>query len=124
MKLEQIKGTFHNHTRASDGRNTLEEMAAAAQELGLEYLGIADHSKASFQANGLDAARLKKQIAEIKAINKDLDGFRLFSGTECDILKDGKLDFPDSVLGQLDYVVASVHSSFTLSEADMTKRLI
>ena len=124
VRLENIRGTFHCHTRASDGRNTLAEMAAAAQELGLEYLGIADHSKASFQANGLDAARLKKQIAEIKALNKDLEGFRIFSGTECDILKDGSLDFPDSVLEQLDYVVASVHSSFTLGEAEMTKRLI
>jgi DNA polymerase (family 10) len=124
VKLEHLKGTFHNHTRASDGRNSLAEMAAAAQELGLEYLGIADHSKASFQANGLDAARLKKQIAEIKALNKDFDGFRLFSGTECDILKDGKLDFGDNVLAHLDYVVASVHSSFTLGEAEMTKRLI
>ena len=124
VKLEQLKGTFHNHTRASDGRNSLAEMAAAAQELGLEYLGIADHSKASFQANGLDAARLKKQIAEIKALNKDFDGFRLFAGTECDILKDGALDFSDSVLAQLDYVVASVHSSFTLGEAEMTERLI
>jgi DNA polymerase (family 10) len=124
VKLEQLRGTFHNHTRASDGRNTLAEMAAAAQELGLEYLGIADHSKASVQANGLDPARLKKQIAEIKSLNKDFDGFRLFSGTECDILKDGTLDFSDSVLAQLDYVVASVHSSFTLGEAEMTKRLI
>lgn len=124
VKLEQLRGTFHNHTRASDGRNTLTEMAAAAQELGLEYLGIADHSKASVQANGLDAVRLKKQIAEIKALNRDLDGFRLFSGTECDILKDGALDFSDGVLSQLDYVVASVHSSFTLGEAEMTKRLI
>jgi DNA polymerase (family 10) len=124
VKLEQLRGTFHNHTRASDGRSTLAEMAAAAQELGLEYLGIADHSKASVQANGLDPARLKKQIAEIKALNQDFDGFRLFSGTECDILKDGALDFSDSVLAQLDYVVASVHSSFTLGEAEMTKRLI
>jgi len=124
VRLEQLKGTFHNHTRASDGRNTLAEMAAAAQELGLEYLGIADHSKASFQANGLDAARLQKQIAEISALNQDFDGFRLFSGTECDILKDGTLDFPDEVLARLDYVVASVHSSFTLGEAEMTKRLI
>ena len=124
VKLEQLKGTFHNHTRASDGRATLAEMAAAAIDLGFEYLGIADHSKASFQANGLDPARLKKQIAEIKKLNQDFDGFRLFSGTECDILKDGELDFSDSVLDQLDYVVASVHSSFTLGEAEMTKRLI
>jgi DNA polymerase (family 10) len=124
VKLEQLKGTFHNHTRASDGRNTLAEMAAAAQELGLEYLGIADHSKASFQANGLDPARLKKQMSEIKSLNKGFDDFRVFSGTDCDILKDGTLDFSDSVLAQLDYVVASVHSSFTLGEAEMTKRLI
>jgi DNA polymerase (family 10) len=124
VRLEQIKGTFHCHTRASDGRNTLAEMAAAARDLGLQYLGIADHSKASVQANGLDAARLKKQIAEIKALNKGFDGFRLFAGTECDILKDGTLDFPDSLLAQLDYVVASVHSSFTLPEAEMTKRLV
>ena len=124
IKLEHLKGTFHNHTHASDGRSSLAEMAAAAQELGLEYLGIADHSKASFQANGLDPARLKKQIAEIKALNKDFDGFRLFAGTECDILKDGELDFSDGVLAQLDYAVASVHSSFTLGEAEMTKRLI
>lgn len=124
VSLENLRGTFHNHTRASDGRSSLAEMAAGAQDLGLEYLGIADHSKASFQANGLDAARLRKQIAEIAAINKDFDGFRLFSGTECDILKDGSLDFPDTVLERLDYVVASVHSSFTLGEAEMTKRLI
>lgn len=124
VKLENLRGTFHCHTNASDGHNTLAEMAAAAQELGLEYLGIADHSKASFQANGLDEARLKKQIAEIKALNADFDGFRLFSGTECDILKDGSLDFPDAVLAQLDYVVASVHSSFTQSEGEMTKRVI
>lgn len=124
VKLEQLRGTFHNHTRASDGRSTLAEMAASAQDLGLQYLGIADHSKASFQANGLDAERLEKQVAEIAALNKDFDGFRLFSGTECDILKDGSLDFPDDVLARLDYVVASVHSSFTLGEADMTKRLI
>lgn len=124
VELENLRGTFHCHTNASDGHNTLAEMAAAAQELGLEYLGIADHSKASFQANGLDATRLKKQIAEIEALNAGFDGFRLFSGTECDILKDGSLDFPDAVLAQLDYVVASVHSSFTQSEGEMTKRII
>ncbi len=124
VKLENIRGTFHCHTQASDGRNSLLEMAVAAQELGLEYLGIADHSKASFQANGLDAARLEKQVAEIKALNRDFEGFRLFAGTECDILKDGSLDFPDSILEGLDYAVASVHSSFTLDEAGMTARLV
>lgn len=124
VKLEQVRGIFHNHTRASDGRDTLDGMASAAIDLGFEYLGIADHSKASFQANGLDAARLRKQIGEINALNKGFDGFRIFSGTECDILKDGKLDFSDDILGELDYVVASVHSSFTLGEAEMTKRII
>jgi len=123
--LENLRGTFHNHTTASDGRNSLAEMAAAAQALGLQYLGIADHSKSSFQAHGLDEMRLRAQVAEIRALNETFDGhFRLFNGTECDILKDGSLDFADEVLAQLDYVVASVHSVFNLSEAEMTKRII
>jgi DNA polymerase (family 10) len=124
LTLANLRGTFHNHTTASDGRNSLEEMAAAARELGLEYLGIADHSKSSFQAHGLDAKRLLDQREKIRKLNEGYDGFRLFAGTECDILKDGALDFPDEVLGQLDYVVASVHSVFNLSEAEMTARII
>jgi DNA polymerase (family 10) len=124
VTLENLRGTFHNHTTASDGRSTLEEMAAAARELGLEYLGIADHSKSSFQAHGLDAPRLLDQVTEIERMNKTLDGFRLFSGTECDVLKDGALDFPDDVLARLDYVVASVHNVFNLPEAEMTARII
>ncbi len=123
--LENLRGTFHNHTTASDGRSTLAEMAQAAQELGLQYLGIADHSKASFQAHGLDEQRLLAQIADIRALNETFgDEFRVFSGIECDILKDGMLDFADEVLAQLDYVVASVHSVFNLSETEMTKRII
>jgi DNA polymerase (family 10) len=125
IELENLRGTFHNHTTASDGRSTLAEMAHAAQELGLQYLGIADHSKASFQAHGLDEKKLLAQVAEIAALNKTFGAeFRVFSGTECDILKDGTLDFADGVLAQLDYVVASVHSVFNLSEAEMTKRII
>jgi DNA polymerase (family X) len=76
------------------------------------------------QANGLDETRLLAQVERIRELNKTFDGFRLFAGTECDIRKDGSLDFSDEVLGQLDYVVASVHASFTLSEAEMTKRII
>jgi DNA polymerase (family 10) len=128
IELENLRGTFHNHTVASDGKNTLEEMAAAAIEHGLQYLGIADHSKASFQANGLDESRLRAQIAEIRALNARFreDGvkFRLFAGSEVDILKDGSLDYDDDLLGDLDYVVASVHNSMTLPEAAMTERLI
>ncbi|MBL9159218.1 MAG: DNA polymerase/3'-5' exonuclease PolX [Verrucomicrobiales bacterium] len=128
IELENLRGTFHNHSVASDGRNTLEEMAAAAIEHGLQYLGIADHSKSSFQANGLDETRLRAQIAEIRALNARYrdEGlkFRLFAGNEVDILKDGSLDFDDDLLGELDYVVASVHNAMSLSEAAMTERLI
>ncbi|MBC8149175.1 MAG: DNA polymerase/3'-5' exonuclease PolX, partial [Verrucomicrobiaceae bacterium] len=124
IELENLRGTFHNHTIASDGKNTLSEMADAAREHGLQYLGIADHSKASFQANGLDEERLLNQAKEIKSFNADSDDFTLLAGTEVDILKDGSLDFSDETLGQLDYCVASVHNAFTLDEETMTKRLI
>ena len=125
VELQNLRGTFHSHTSDSDGQNTLPEMADAAQDLGLEYLGIADHSKSSFQAHGLDESRLLKQVEQIREMNKGFeDGFQLFCGVECDILKDGSLDFADEVLAQLDYVVASVHASFTLSEKEMTQRVI
>lgn len=120
-----LRGAFHNHTTASDGRNTLAEMTAAAEKLGWEYLGIADHSKSSYQANGLDEARLRKQMAEIKALNA-AKRFRthVFAGVECDILSDGRLDYDDALLGELDYVVASVHNAMTQDEATMTARII
>jgi DNA polymerase (family 10) len=124
IEWQNLRGTFHNHTTASDGRASLEDMASAAQELGLQYLGIADHSKSSVQANGLDERRLLEQVARIRELNETYEGFRLFSGTECDIRKDGSLDFSDEILSQLDYVVASVHASFTVSEAEMTARII
>jgi DNA polymerase (family 10) len=124
IEKENLRGTFHCHTVASDGHDTLEEMAAAAQELGLEYLGIAEHSKSSIQAHGIDAAQLKAQIAAIRKLNKKFKGFRLFAGIECDILRDGQLDFDDEILSELDFVVASIHSVFSLSEAEMTKRVI
>jgi len=124
IEKENLRGAFHCHTTASDGHNSIEEMAAAAQELGLEYLGIADHSRSSTQADGLDEAKLRFQIASIRTLNKQLHGFRLFAGVECDILRDGSLDFPNEILSELDYVVASVHSVFNLSESDMTRRVI
>ncbi len=125
IERENLRGTFHNHTTASDGRNSLKEMADAAIELGLQYLGIADHSKSSFQAHGLDETRLLAQVAEIRAMNADFGGaFRLFAGSEVDIMKDGSLDFPDEVMAQLDYVVISVHNVFSMSEKDMTARII
>jgi DNA polymerase (family X) len=124
IEKENLRGTFHCHTTASDGHNTLEEMAEAAQTLGLEYLGIADHSRSSIQARGLDEAKLRAQVAAIRKLNKKFAGFRLFAGVECDILRDGSLDFEDKVLSELDYVVASIHSVFNLSEPDMTRRVI
>ncbi len=124
IEKENLRGTFHCHTTASDGHNSVEEMANAAQELGLEYLGIADHSRSSIQAHGIDESKLRSQIATIRNLNRKFPGFRLFAGVECDILRDGCLDFPDEVLSQLDYVIASIHSVFNLTEADMTQRVI
>lgn len=126
IQLENLRGVFHNHTTASDGGGTLREMAVAAHDLGLQYLGIADHSKSSFQANGLDEKRLLAQIEEIEKLNAEYagEGFRVFTGSEVDILKDGSLDFSDEIMARLDYVVASVHNVFNLPEAEMTKRII
>jgi DNA polymerase (family 10) len=124
IRMENLRGTFHVHTNASDGRATLEQMADAAMELGLSYLGISDHSKSSVQANGLDERRLEKQMAEIDRLNETFEDFKLFKGVECDILKDGSLDLSDEILSRLDFVVASVHASFAMPEAEMTERII
>ena len=125
VTLENLRGTFHNHTTASDGKNTLEEMASAAKDLGMQYLGISDHSKSSVQANGLSAEQLLSQIKEIQSLNdSSSNDFRIFSGIECDILKDGTLDYEDEILSKLDYCIASIHSSFSLPEKEMTSRII
>ncbi|TAG09418.1 MAG: DNA polymerase/3'-5' exonuclease PolX [Verrucomicrobia bacterium] len=123
IEWSNLRGTFHNHTTASDGIDSLAAMAEEALDLGLEYLGIADHSKSSFQANGLDEERLMEQIKAIKALNATYQKFRIFSGSEVDILKDGSLDFSDEILQQLDYCVASVHQNFSLNEDEMTQRM-
>lgn len=119
-----IRGTFHCHTNYSDGANTLAEMAEAARKLGWEYLGIADHSKIAAYAGGLSEARVKEQHREIDRLNAGFRNFRLFKGTEVDILPDGKLDWSDGVLARFDYVVASIHSKFSMTEKEATARLI
>lgn len=120
-----IRGVFHNHTTASDGHNTLEEMAAAAEARGWEYLGIADHSRSSVQARGLDEARLREQVEAIRRLNASGRCRTLvFAGTECDILPDGRLDFADELLAELDYVVVSVHASFGLDRETQTRRIL
>jgi DNA polymerase (family X) len=126
IECENLRGTFHNHTTASDGRATLDQMAEAARELGLQYLGIADHSKSSPQANGLYPERLLAQMEQITQWNAEHGGehFLLFAGSEVDVLKDGSLDFSDDLLSQLDYCVASVHQAMAMDEETMTRRII
>lgn len=123
LTINDLRGSFHNHTTASDGKSSLNDMIAYAQKMGWEYIGITDHSKSSFQANGLSEERLLKQIEEIRKLNTSKT-FRIFAGLECDILANGKLDFPDSVLKKLDYAIVSVHSSLNQDEKTMTQRII
>ncbi|HEY1718565.1 MAG TPA: DNA polymerase/3'-5' exonuclease PolX [Verrucomicrobiae bacterium] len=126
IEWTDLKGSLHNHSTWSDGHNTLEEIAEFMDNLGLEYWAITDHSKSSFQANGLDAKRLREQIKEIKKINEQFakrgSEFRLLTGIEVDILKNG-LDFDDELLSELDVVVASLHVPSN-NEAENTKRLV
>ncbi|MCO5061842.1 MAG: DNA polymerase/3'-5' exonuclease PolX [Kiritimatiellae bacterium] len=123
IEASDIRGDLHNHSTWSDGANTIEEMARAAQALGYEYLAICDHSKRLTVANGLDAVRLAKQMDEIERLNKTFDGFRILKGVECDILEDGSLDLEDRVFEELDLVVVSVHSKFNLTREEQTTRM-
>ena len=128
IEWTDLKGSLHNHSTWSDGHQRPDEIAKAMRELGLAYWSITDHSQSSFQANGLDAGRVRQQIKEIKQINellmKEGSDFSLLTGVEVDILKDGQLDFTDDLLAELDVVVASIHQSFSQNEAENTKRLI
>ena len=125
IELSDLTGTFHCHTDYSDGGATLAEMAEAARARGMQYLGIADHSRSARYAGGLSIERVHDQWTEIDALNKTFGGqFRVFKGTECDILADGSLDYPDELLDGFDYVVASVHSYFNLPREEMTRRLV
>jgi DNA polymerase (family 10) len=124
----ELKGSLHNHSNWSDGRQNLEEIIEYMEGLGCAYWGITDHSKTSVVANGLSPERLRKQIVEIRRLNQQLESegrtFRLLAGSEVDILPDGQMDFADELLAELDVVIASVHQGFTGSEAETTKRLI
>jgi DNA polymerase (family 10) len=124
VEYSDLKGIFHCHTDASDGRANLEEMAHAAKALGFHYLGIADHSQSLTVANGLSPQRILKQMEEIDSLNKRLKGIKLFKGVECDILADGKLDYDDELLEKFNYVVASVHTLFNQPEGEMTARIV
>ncbi len=124
VTLDDIRGDLQMHTTASDGRNTIEEMGAAAKKLGYEYIALTDHSKAVTVANGMDEKRTLEQIKKIHAARERVPGIRLLAGIEVDILKDGSLDLDDEVLAQLDVVVASVHSYMNLESAEMTDRIL
>lgn len=121
---KDLKGIIHNHTTYSDGRHTLEEMALYCRELGYEYLGISDHSKSAFYANGLDEDRVYKQWEEIDRLNEKLAPFKIFKGIESDILNDGSLDYDDELLSGFDFVIASVHSGLNMDVVKATDRLI
>ncbi|MEK7097906.1 MAG: PHP domain-containing protein, partial [Patescibacteria group bacterium] len=124
---KDLTGDLHVHSTWSDGSNSIEKMARAAMERSLKYIVITDHTKHLAVAHGLDEKRLKQQWKEIDAVNKKLEkegaDFKILKGTECDILKDGSMDFPDEILKQFDVVGASVHSSFNLNEEEQTERI-
>lgn len=124
VELGDIRGDLHMHTTATDGRASLEEMAQAAKELGREYIAITDHSKALAMANGLDEERVVTFARNVRGIDHDGLGIRVFSGLECDIRRDGTMDIADDALAELDFVVASVHSFMNLEPAEMTDRLL
>lgn len=124
ITLEDIRGDLHVHTKATDGKSSLEEMAEAAKELGYAYLAICDHSKHVSVADGLDEKRLGKQIDEIDKINSKVKGIRLLKGIEVDILTDGTLDLSDDILKYLDLRVCSIHYKFNLSEKEQTERVL
>jgi DNA polymerase (family 10) len=119
-----IQGVFHVHSTWSDGMASIEEMARTAQGLGYRYLGLTDHSQSARYANGLDPDRVREQHRLIDRVNEMLDGLTILKGSEVDILPDGTLDYPDDLLSQMDFVVASVHSRFNMPQAEMTARII
>jgi DNA polymerase (family X) len=124
LEMRQMQGMLHVHSNYSDGSHTVREMAVVAQKLGFSYLGICDHSRSAFYANGLSLGRVQQQWAEIDALNTENLGIQILKGIESDILSDGSLDYPEEVLAGFDFVVSSIHSQFTLSSTAQTKRLI
>jgi DNA polymerase (family 10) len=119
-----LKGDLHAHTTLSDGRSSLEDMVAAAEKRGYKYLAVTDHSASHGFGNDVQADELLRQVERIRALNEGLDGFTVLAGTEVNINIDGSLDYPDDVLEELDWVVASVHTSFRMGEERMTKRMM
>ncbi len=124
IRLSDLRGLLHCHTRYSDGSNTVEQIALACRDAGYQYVGITDHSQAAAYAGGLRADDLARQADEIDEVNQRLAGIRVLKGVEADILQDGRIDFDDVVLGRLDFVIASIHTRFNMGEREMTARVL
>ena len=124
VTLEDIRGDLHCHTTLSDGHNTLEEMAEAARERGYSYLAITDHSATHGFGNDVQPDALLARVEEVRALDRKINGMKLLAGTETNILPDGSPDYEDEVLSELDWVIASVHTSFRISEKAMTDRVV
>lgn len=124
LSPDDIIGVFHCHSNWSDGAASIETMAEAAKNLGYKYIGIADHSQSAAYAGGLKPGEVKEQIKEIDKLNKKLKGITILKGSEVDILPDGSLDYPDSILAMFDFVIVSIHSKFNMREDEMTKRIV
>jgi DNA polymerase (family 10) len=124
IEEQEIQGVFHVHSTWSDGMSSIEEMARTAKGLGYRYLGLSDHSQSARYANGLEPDRVREQHRVIARVNATIDGISILKGSEVDILPDGSLDYPDDLLQQMDFVVASVHSRFNMPAAEMTARII
>ena len=124
IELADIRGDLHSHTIASDGHNTIEEMALAARERGYEYLAITDHSASHGFGNDVSPEQLRRQIELVREADARIEGIELLAGSEVNILPDGSLDYEDELLGELDWVIASVHTSFGMGEQAMTERMI
>jgi DNA polymerase (family 10) len=123
IKIRDIQGMTHCHSTFSDGRHTIEQMALAAQNMGMKYITLTDHSPTAHYAGGLDIDRLKEQWEEIDRVQQKVE-IKILKGTECDILSDGKLDYPDHILEKFDIIIASIHSRYRQDEEQMTKRLL
>jgi DNA polymerase (family 10) len=119
-----LRGFLHCHTAYSDGTVTIEDLAVACRDAGYDYVGLTDHSKAAAYAGGLSVEDLRRQWAEVDAVNRRLTGIRVLKGIESDILADGRLDYEDEVLAEFDFVIGSIHSRFAMTEADMTARVL
>jgi len=124
IEQSDLSGVLHVHTTYSDGLHTLRQMCERARDLGYQYIGITDHSQSAFYANGLKVDRLKQQWEEIDRLNEEMGDFRILKGIESDILNDGSLDYPDSVLDNFDFIIASVHSNLKMTIEKATERIV